>query len=575
MSKKHLPYLIAVALITGAVYANCLRNDFNLDDTAIIRDNSLIRNLGNLPKIFVSNYWANTPYASGVLLYRPLVVATFAVDYAVAGNNPAWFHLVNLMLNAANAGLVFVLLAMLSGGQGGAAQSTGFSGGLLSSTSVRTTANKPALSSREGEGDTRQVSPLLVAVATLLFALHPVHTEAVDMVVGRTELLAALFGLLTFIFHLRGQWVAAPVCFLLALLCKEIAVTIPVMIFIYEWLVRRPFRWRERVSYAGGLVIYLIARFSVLHGFVSTQQTGILYQQDFFHRLLTVIKVMGYYLRLLVAPYSLSPDYSDVPWPVSILDLSVIVPGVVMVGLLLVGWKLRVKAAGVTFAIAWFLVTLLPVSNIISIGAFLGERFLYLPSVSVALMVTALAVQITREAWHRLFLGTALLGSLGFGVMTFQRNFDWRDAKTLWTVVYAQQPENPRANYQLAVAAEAAQDPVQAREFYERAIKYYPHHNWNPDSKSVAEVKGAIARLCYNEAVNRYRSGLYDESATYCRQALTNHPNYTEAYVVLGNISVHSNDLGSATGYYEAALKLDPDQYEARENLKRIRELSR
>src|SRR5437879_12547686 len=111
----YLPYLIALFVLAFGIYFNSLRNDFNFDDNTIIKDNSLVRSLSNIPKIFVSNYWANTPYEKGVLLYRPLVIASFALDYALWGNNPFGFHLTNLLTNAANSTLVFWLLFMLFG----------------------------------------------------------------------------------------------------------------------------------------------------------------------------------------------------------------------------------------------------------------------------------------------------------------------------------------------------------------------------------------------------------------------------------------------------------------------------
>src|SRR6266478_3407778 len=138
----------AVFVLALGVYLNSLRNDFNFDDISIIKNNSLIQHLSNLPKIFASNYWANTPYEKGVLLYRPLVMASFALDYAIWGNNPLGFHLTNIVINALNAVLLMVLLRLFFGERAG---------------------------------------PLCLALSTLVFAFHPVHTEAINMVVGRTE----------------------------------------------------------------------------------------------------------------------------------------------------------------------------------------------------------------------------------------------------------------------------------------------------------------------------------------------------------------------------------------------------
>ena len=582
--KKQWPLVVALFVLTCAVYANSLWNDFNLDDDTIIRNNSLIRSLSNLPKIFVSNYWANTPYEKGVLLYRPLAVASFAVDYALWGNQPFGFHLTNLLINGTNAVLLLVLLARMFG----------------------------AMPGRTG--------PLVLAVCTLLYAFHPVHTEAVNMVVGRTELLAAMFGLLTFICHLNNWKTGAVVCFSLALLSKEIAITIPAMIFAYEWFfgrnLTRPARQGEGreqrgegsptkdaplsslfplpsplfgsgagslvasvfagpaqkyLMYAGVLGLYLAIRFAVLRGFVAAHQTGILASQDPFHRLLTVLKVLGYYLKLVVAPYPLTPDYSDVPLPQSAVDPWVLLPFIGIVALLAVAWKLRRTAPGVAYAVLWLFVTLLPVSNIISIGAFLGERFLYLPSASLAFLAAGLFSLAQNRPCRSAWWGGCVLVAAGFAVLTFNRNFDWRNAGTLWAKVQARQPGNPRANFHLGVQAEEVKDFQQALVFYEKAIEFNPSHNWNPDRKTIAMVKERISDICYNLSLKLYNQGQLAQATDYCRRSLQINDKNARAHVIMGNLYVQNNDFKKAVDCYETALKLDPDLFEAKENLKRVK----
>ena len=222
-----------------------------------------------------------------------------------------------------------------------------------------------------------------MAVFVLAFLAY---ANAIRLVVGRTELPAAFFGLLTFVCYLHDRKLAVFAFFFLALLSKESAVTIPAVILLYEYLFRkRVGRWAY-VIFAGLVLAYLALRFAVLGGFAAMHQTGMLDQQDVFRRALTVIKVLGYYLRLLVIPWPLTPDYSAVPLPVSALTPGVMLPLAVILVLLTVVWKLRSTAGAVAFAILWFFVTILPVSNVISIGAFLGERFLYLPSLSLSLL---------------------------------------------------------------------------------------------------------------------------------------------------------------------------------------------
>src|SRR6266568_3566985 len=582
--KKHWPLVVALFVLTCAVYANSLWNDFNLDDDTIIRNNSLIRSLSNLPRIFVSNYWANTPYEKGVLLYRPLAVASFAVDYALWGNQPFGFHLTNLLVNGANAALLLVLLARLFG----------------------------AMPGRTG--------PLALAFCALLYAFHPVHTEAVNMVVGRTELLAAMFGLLTFICHLNDWKTGAVVCFSLALLSKEIAITIPAMIFAYEWFFGRnlsrtgktgrgeraegrgqPRQARPLSSlfplpsslfgsgagslvasvfagpaqkylmYAGVLGLYLALRFAVLRGFVAAHQTGILASQDPFHRLLTVLKVLGYYLKLVVAPYPLTPDYSDVPLPQSAVEPWVLLPFIGIVALLAAAWRLRQAAPGVAYAVLWLFVTLLPVSNIISIGAFLGERFLYLPSASLAFLAAGLFSLAQNRPCRSAWWGGCVLVAAGFAALTFNRNFDWRSADTLWATVQARQPGNPRANFHLGVQAEQAKEFQQALIFYEKAIEFNPNHNWNPDRKTTAMVKERISDICYNLSLKLYNQGQLAQATDYCWRSLQNNDKNARAHVIMGNLYVQSNDLKKAVDCYETALKVDPGLFEAKENLKRVK----
>jgi len=528
--RKHLSGAAAVFVLAVLVYANAIRNDFNFDDTTLIQNNSLVR-LANLPKILVSNYWANTPFAQGVLLYRPLPVASFALDRAVWGDNPAGFHLTNVLINAADAVLVFVLLASLFGDR---------------------------------------LSPLPLSLCALLFALHPVHTEAINMVVGRTELLAALFGLLTFLCYRHGRKPAAFGFFFLALLSKEIAVTIPAVIFLHEYLSkRRVARW-SYVVFAGVLLAYLAIRFAVLGGFTSVHQTGMLDQQNVVQRALTVIKALGCYLRLLVIPWPLTPDYSDVPLPGSALAFGVLLPLAAIVLLLMVAWSLRKVAWAVTFAILWFFVTILPVSNVISIGAFLGERFLYLPSVSVALLAAGVWCHSSHKGRAKACLAAGLLVCVVFALLTFKRNFAWHNANTLWASVLVHQPDNPRAQFHIGVQYEEQKEYEKALDAYERAVRYYPEHNWHPDSKSVTAVKGAISRMCYDLAVKRYKAQNFDAALAYCQRAVENNDRNAEAYVVIGNIYVQKGDYRKAAEMYQAALKANPDQFEARENLKRI-----
>jgi len=155
-------------------------------------------------------------------------------------------------------------------------------------------------------------------------------------------------------------------------------------------------------------------------------------------------------------------------------------------------------------------------------------------------------------------------------VLTFTRNFAWRNANTLWHGVLLHQPDNQRAHFHMGVQYEEQKNYEPALAAYERAIKFYPEHNWHPDSKSVAVVREAISRTCYNLAVRRYQEQDYDHALAYCQQAIANNDNNAKAYVVAGNVYAQRGDLRLAGEMYRRALEASPDQFEARENLKRI-----
>jgi hypothetical protein len=194
---------LAAALVLGcavAVYANTLSNGFVLDDEALIVTNPQVRSLAKLHVLFGSDYWEAHVQVG---LHRPLVVSTFALDYAAGGLDARVFHGVNVALHALVSLPVFGLIRALA------------------------------------------LDPAIATATGLLFAVHAVHTEAVANVAGRAELLASLFFLLALHGHLlreRAERRRAPLCaaslcaYALALLSKENAVTLIGVILLYDML---------------------------------------------------------------------------------------------------------------------------------------------------------------------------------------------------------------------------------------------------------------------------------------------------------------------------------------------------
>jgi hypothetical protein len=359
---------LAVGLSAVIVYANALGNDFVLDDIRLIRDNLRIRSLANVPHLFVSSYWdLNGPQA----LYRPLVLATYAVNYATHGLSTYGYTAVNIALH----GAVSLLLFQLVRGIGGSLFAAGVTG--------------------------------------IAFAVHPVHTEAVTGISGRPELLAAFFSLLAIHLHRLAPAAGrtairyragALACVACALLSKESAMTLVLVLPVMDALapvmdrngqlaVPRARIVTDYLPLMAVALAYLAVRRVVLGGIIiaggviapldnpivpiTTMPLGEVLGATTGQALMTAFAAVVEYARLLSWPARLSPDYSynQIPLVTSALD-GRFVAGVALVAACVCGivvlWRRSPVAA---FGLAFATLTFSIVSNFgITIGTICAER---------------------------------------------------------------------------------------------------------------------------------------------------------------------------------------------------------
>lgn len=420
-----------IVLLALLAYANTLTAGFTFDDTWVVVNNTRVHSLDAVGEIFATPYWGQSERGG---LYRPVTLVTFALNHAVHGLEPFGYHLVNVLLQAAVSVMAFLLARRLW-------------------------------------------SSILPAVAVgAWFALHPIHTEAVAGVVGRAELLAALgvFGslLLGWRAYDRGgdgrvavATLLVAVLLALALLSKEIA-----LVFVPLWLAVLVFAVRARPASGGGgrlAWIIAIAGIAVTVGFFAAKWsvTGSLVvppdaihhvsnplaQMSTLERLPTALAVLGSNIASLVAPITLSYDYSfeQIPQAHSLADprvvtalLAALAGGIAM----LVGLRYRLAAA---FGAAWFAVTVLPVANIVApIGTIRAERLLYLPSFGFLVFAVDVIWRLTRRR-PRAFIAIVAVVSLGFGVRTCIRNLDWQSDRTLFESGVLTAPDSSRAHCEL------------------------------------------------------------------------------------------------------------------------------
>ena len=546
-----------VALFACLIYANTLPNELVFDDRELILNQKAIRNPWDLEAILRGRYWDDLREDT---LYRPLTIWSLALNYRVnlaiglPGAHPVGFHLVNILAHALVGSLFYLFLLRVG---------------------------MPAWG---------------CVVAALLFAAHPIHTEAVASVVNRSEPLAALWGLAFLIFHRQGRWKgAAPVCYLLAMVSKESAAAFLPLAVWMDFCLRREERRFPLVSYGVyGLVLsgWLMMRFWAVSG-ISQAVPALdnpLVRAPLWDRILTAAGVQFDYLRLLAAPVGLSSDYSfnQVAVVSSALDGRVLgFLGVVTVALVL-AWALRKRHPLVPLAVVGYAILFSPTSNfLLPIGTVMGERLAYAPSVFVCVLMGYGMWTLCR--WRR-GIALAVLGVVlaGYSALTFGRNRTWANERGFFSAQVRSAPNSAKANLGLGRYYHSIGEVDSAAALYDRALEIWPDYAdaWNNLGvayKDRGDLQSAIrayrqaiahhpkhARAHFNLGQAHQLLGDRRRAADAYKTAIQLDSDYAEAYCNLGTIYAESGRLEEAGVLWKRALALRPDYAIARTNLERL-----
>lgn len=432
-----------VTLLALLVYANALMNGYAIDDEPILVTNATVHGLGNLRGVLLGPYWPGTQS-----LYRPITLLSLAVQWAVHGNAPAWFHLGNVLMHAAATALLYVLVLRLSGGVWGA------------------------------------------ALGAAVFAVHPLHVEAVANVIGRAEILSALFYLAACNLYLGarrlgpGRMAGIAALYLLALGSKEIAVTLPGALLLLDALRSRhegaslPAIARRNLGIVTVLVValggYLLLRNAVLGATLGDAPAAPLNGLSMVERWAVAARLWPEYLRLMLWPADLSaewgPDTLMVPtWrdPSPWLSL-----GVMLALAALAAWAWK-RERWVSAAVLWLAITVFPVSQIpFAIGVMMAERTLYLPSAALAFVAPPLVAALRRQAvsTHRLAAAAGAL-LLGLAVMkTWTRTPTWKSSSAAFDTLVDEHPEVWRVDWKAGQLLFGAGRGDEGMHWFERGL---------------------------------------------------------------------------------------------------------
>lgn len=498
--------ILLIVLLAAVPYLPVLGGPFLYDDTLYVVENHQVTNTAYTLQSLTTSY---PPGSNSQALYRPLVTLSYALDHALAGLNPAVFHLSNLLLHVGASLAAYALL--------------------------------------------RAWFPSVAGWAAMLFAVHPVHTEAVAWIVGRAEILCGLFLFLALRWS-ASRGVLAAVALLLALLSKEMAISAPLLLLLPVAFLGVPFvRSRTAfVAFALVLLLYLVIRRSVLGWMTPQGDQQLLTDTGLIERLPSLFVAYAQYLRLSVLPTGLAVDHAWESVPTWQSPAAMI--GVLLVaGLGSVAWILRRRQPWVPVAIAWFLLALLPVSHLFPIGATYAERFLYTPVLGACLAIAAL---LQRVRLRYVGAGAFVLLVLAGGAATFHRSRDWTDAERFYQASIAASPRNATLKNNLGrIYADRRQLDL-AEKHFEEALELKPDH---------------APALC-NLGVIRAMAGRLPEAQDLMERSIRANPGYARGYCNLGKVHALGGRTEEARAAFERTLELNPDYAEARAELLRLRQ---
>jgi len=513
--------LVAVAAL--AAYHNSFGVPFVFDDGPAT--------LGNPSILRLWPVWgALAPPAGTTVAGRPVANLTLAVNYALGGTDPWGYHALNLLIHILGSLALFGV--------------------------VRRTLSMPGLSGRFG----RDAAPLALAAA-LLWSLHPLQTEAVTYVVQRTESLMGLFYLLTLYCFIRSVGSARPrgwqacavVACLLGMATKEVMVTAPLLVLLYDrTFVAGSFRsaWRER----RGLLMCLAATWVPLallvagtggsrHG--SAGFTGAIAPQTYW---LTQFEAIARYLRLSAWPRPLVFDYGPflASGPGEAAPFALLVIALAALTLIAL-W--RRPALG--FLGAWFFLILAPTSVVPVATQTMAEHRMYLPLAAAAVAVVVGVYPIAGRGW-RCWAPLGVL-ALSLGFLTARRNEVYSSEPALWADTAAKMPANARAHCSLGVVLSSIPGrSSRAIAEFEEAIRIHP--NYSEAHDDLGNVLEGVP-------------GRGDEAIRHYEEALRIRPGFAEAHNDLGLALAHAGRVPEAVNEYEAALGAKPGYFEACANL--------
>lgn len=489
-----LKILALLSVVGFSIYLNTLGHQFvNFDDARLIVNNPFIKNFNNILQLLPPAYFSLHDVPN---LIRPVSIASTIIDYKIWQLNPFGYHLTNVLLHTLATILSYALIKTLFG------------------------------------------PTKLALFAALVFALHPIHTENVNAVSFRQDIIAFVFMAIAFLAFVKSRQdlkkhylallILAYIGATLAFFAKEAVIILPVLIGFYEWFFVFPGykkSLKEKVvPYLPLLAItaaFLVIRSSRFeYRFPEPDEYGQIINQTTTYtfsyleeRISLMANAFAIYLKLLLWPIRLVADYGA-PDQFNQFTLKTMVNLIISIIPLGFAIYFRKKARIITFGILWIYIALIPTSNLIPLVNHTAERYLYIPSLGFAVIVSFVFLRL--EKWRsRLAYLVLILLLLFYGTRTLARNRDWVNNLAIWGKTYSQNPTNLKAINNLA--ASYIDEKIQVEKAIKLLEPVVEEQNFNPTTYKnlglayliIGENKKAINILNKAVAINPNQAATY------------------------------------------------------------------
>ncbi|MDD5070080.1 MAG: tetratricopeptide repeat protein [Candidatus Omnitrophica bacterium] len=569
--KKLLPVFILIA--AGLfVYAPSLTGDFIWDDHILIEKNYFIKSFSYLPQIFSENLPQHLidlgPKNQPFNFYRPLQILTYLFDYKLWKLNAFGYHLTNIIWHIFAVISLYLFLQFF-------------------------------LKKR-----------LLSFISAMLFLIHPANTESVNYLSGRGDSIAFFFFMVSLLFYFkacdRNNWkfvFLSVFLYVLSLFSKEQSFILPAIVLLYHFSFRKRLKLGYFFPYVLTFSLYVAFRKFV----IVSMPVGPKSFAEVMLRLPGFFSAVVSYLRIIILPVNLHMEH--LPVPLSFNDFKVGFGVLLLVTLIIAAIYLRKAKPIFSFAIGWFLITLIPVSNLLAFTPFyMAEHYLYFPLVgAIIALIFGIRKYIETDSQRRPVVIILLFLFFFYSALTIKQHDYWQDEVSFNERILSYSPNSYRVNLNMGRLSTINCDYQQALKYYNRAIQIYPDLGFPYNNLGVVYQELGMfdkAILCYiralrleglnslagrnfarlnqmvdlgyeaneigmadsaNFVINLNLAGLYkqigqlDQAIDSYKKALEINPRRADVYFHLACIYYDQKKYSQAIELFEDALRIKPD----------------